>query len=117
MSRVTQPLFSRDDSTVEMRPELACSAEANCDGVCVPFMDSSRSMLNCSTMGSTSEFPLHLAQSLPHTLGIQFTNCFLLKSHKSTIHFPFAARQSAANTPRISHTVNNSLLETIFGTQ
>lgn len=38
------------------------------------------------TMGSTSEFPLHCRTIAPHA-GIQFTNCFLLKSHKSTIHF------------------------------
>ena len=37
------------------------------------------------TMGSTSEFPLHCRTIAPHA-GIQFTNCFLLKSHKSTIH-------------------------------
>ena len=32
-----------------------------------------------------SEFPLHCRTIAPHA-GIQFTNCFLLKSHKSTIH-------------------------------
>lgn len=58
--------FSRDDSTVEMRPELACSADANCDGVCVPFMDSSRST-NCSPWAPRVN-SLCIVERLPHTL-------------------------------------------------
>ena len=106
--------FSRDDSTVEMRPELACSADANCDGVCVPFMDSSRST-NCSPWAPRVN-SLCIVERLPHTLAYSSLNCFLLKSHKSTIHSPFATRQSAANTPRISTHRKQFITRNYFGT-
>ena len=100
MSRVINPFFSRAASTVEMRPELAFSELASCDGVMVPRSASSCRMNGSPCAPRANSFCI--LERLPHTLAYSSLSASRSKpiSHRLPIRpLPhYRAPRSTANT-------------------
>lgn len=100
MSRVINPFFSRAASTVEMRPELAFSELASCDGVMVPRSASSCRMNGSPCAPRANSFCI--LERLPHTLA--YSSLSASRSKPISCRLPirplphYRAPRSTANT-------------------